>query len=62
MQLVDGVTLREWLEPAYMYPDGTGYGYPWELQPVGNYTLRTKAGSIFGYNTEFQMAVSGILS
>ena len=45
------------MQPAYMYIDGTGFGYPWELFRLGNYTLRTKDGAINGYNAEFQMAV-----
>ena len=57
MQLVDGETLREWLAPAYVNPDGTGFSFPWELVPLGNYTLRTKDGVMNGYNAEFQMAV-----
>ena len=40
-----------------MYADGTGFGHPWELIPLGNFTLRTKDGAINGYNSEFQMAV-----
>ncbi len=55
---MDGETLREWVEPAYVYPDGSGFSYPWELMQLGNYTLRTKDGVINGYNAEFQMAVS----
>jgi len=50
--------VREWIEPAYKYPDGSGFSYPWELVKLGNYTLRTKDGAINGYNTEFQMAVN----
>ena len=57
-QILDGETIREWMEPTYMYYDGTGYGHPWELIPLGNYTLRTKAGDINGYSSAFQMAVS----
>ena len=57
LQLVDGETLREWVEPVYVYPDGTGFSLPWELKPLGNYTLRTKDGVMNGYNAEFQMAV-----
>lgn len=56
-QLVDGETLREWLEPAFTYPDGTGFSLPWELKLLGSYTLRTKDGVMNGYNAEFQMAV-----
>lgn len=40
-----------------MYADGTGFGHPWELIPLGNFTLRTKDGLINGYKSEFQMAV-----
>ena len=46
------------MEPAYVYPDGSGFSYPWELIKLGNYTLRTKDGVMNGYNAEFQMAVS----
>ena len=46
------------MQPAYKYADRTGFGHPWELIPVGNYTLRTKDGAINGYNAEFQFAVS----
>ena len=46
----------------YKYHDGTGYGHPWELIPLGNYTLRTKDGGVPGYNTEFEMAVRYILT
>ena len=61
-QIVDGESIREWLAPAYKYPDRTGFSFPWELIPLGNYTLRTKGGAINGYRAEFQMAVSdGIL-
>lgn len=58
-QLIDGETVREWMQPAYVYPDGTGFGLPWELWPLPPYTLRTKDGVMNGYNAEFQMAVSG---
>ena len=57
-QILDGETIREWTAPAYLYPDRTGFSFPWELIPLGNYTLRTKAGAINGYRAEFQMAVS----
>lgn len=57
-QILDGETIREWMQPAYNYADGTGFGYPWELRPLGNYTLRTKDGVINGYNSELQFAVS----
>ena len=57
-QILDGETIREWVEsPAYIYRDGSGYGHPWELLPYGNHTMRTKAGAINGYLSEFQMAV-----
>lgn len=46
------------MAPAYKYPDRTGFSFPWELIPLGNYTLRTKDGAINGYRAEFQMAVS----
>jgi len=49
------------MQPAYQYEDGTGFGHPWELIPLGNYTLRTKDGGINGYLSEFQMAVRNIL-
>ena len=55
---MDGETIREWLNPAYMLPDGTGFSYPWELKPLGNYTLRCKDGVLNGYNSQFTMAVS----
>ncbi len=55
---MDSETLREWMQPVYTYKDGTGYGRPWELVPITNYTLRTKGGSIDGYRAEFIMAVS----
>ncbi len=55
---MDGETLREWMEPAYEYADGSGFSYPWELIPLGNYTLHTKDGVLNGYNAELQMAVS----
>ena len=58
LQIVDGESIREWLAPAYKYPDHTGFSFPWELIPLGNYTLRTKDGAINGYRAEFQMAVS----
>jgi len=45
------------MQPAYKYTDGTGFGYPWELIPLGDFTLRTKDGKLNGYNAEFQMAV-----
>ena len=57
LQLLDGETIREWLGPVYVYADGTGFSLPWELVPLGNYTLRTKDGVMNGYNAEFQMAV-----
>lgn len=57
-QLLDGETLREWMQPAYVYFDGTGYGYPWEILPSRNYSLRTKAGSINGYLSRVAIAVS----
>ena len=46
------------MEPAYKYTDGTGFGYPWELIPLGDFTLRTKDGAINGYKAEFQMVVN----
>lgn len=58
IQVLDGETIREWMHPAYMYRDGTGYGHPWELVPTGNYTLQTKPGNVPGYATLFSMAVS----
>ena len=58
VQILDGESIREWMQPAYKYADRTGFGHPWELIPVGNYTLRTKDGAINGYNAEFQFAVS----
>ena len=58
VQILDGETIREWMLPAYTYPDGTGFGHPWELMPVENYTLLTKAGVINGYNAEMQFSVS----
>ena len=58
VQLLDSETLREWMEPVYTYKDGTGYGRPWELKPAYNYTLRTKVGTINGYEAEFLMTVS----
>ena len=59
-QLIDGETVREWMHPAYVYPDGTGFCLPWELVPLDPFTLLTKPGVLNGYNTEFQMAVSEI--
>ena len=58
LQILDGETIREWMEPAYTYFDGTGFGHPWELLRLSNYTLRTKSGEINGYASQFQMAVS----
>ena len=58
LQILDGESIREWMAPAYKYPDRTGFSFPWELIPLGNYTLRTKDGAINGYRAEFQMAVS----
>lgn len=55
-QILDGETIREWMEPAYTYFDGTGFGHPWELLRLSNYTLRTKSGEINGYASQFQMA------
>ena len=57
-QILDGETIREWMQPAYTYPDGTGFGHPWEFIPLYNYTLRTKAGVINGYNAEMQFMAS----
>ena len=46
--------------PAYMYPDQTGYGYPWEIKPgAGNFL--TKTGVMNGYNAKFHMIVSGMV-
>jgi len=45
-----------------MYADTTGFAYPWELLPLGNYTLKTKDGRINGYTSEFYMAVSALLN
>ena len=56
-QILDGETIREWMQPAYKYFDRTGFGHPWELVPLGDFTLRTKDGVLNGYNSEFQMAV-----
>ena len=56
-QILDGETIRDWLNPAYLYPDGTGFSYPWELLPLANYTLHTKDGRINGYMSELQMVV-----
>ena len=58
LQILDGETIREWMEPAYKYFDRTGFGHPWELLILNNYTLRTKSGEINGYASQFQMAVS----
>jgi CubicO group peptidase (beta-lactamase class C family) len=57
-QILDGETIREWMQPAYTYADGTGFGHPWELLQLGNFILRTKAGVMNGYNAELQFAVS----
>ena len=58
LQILDSVTIREWMHPAYIYHDGFGFGLPWEMLPTGNYTLVTKDGAINGYLAEFRMAVS----
>ena len=61
-QILDGETLREWMEPTYMNVDGTGFGLPWELYPIGkpvaNYTVRTKSGAINGYRARFYFLVN----
>ena len=46
------------MHPAYNYADGTGFGHPWELRPLGQYNLRTKDGVMNGYNAELQFSVS----
>ena len=61
LKLLDGETLRKWIQLAYKYPDGSGFSYLWELVQLGNYTLRTNDGVINGYNSEFQMAVRYLL-
>ena len=58
LQILDGETIREWMQPAYIYHDGTGFGHPWELEPLSNFSLRTKDGVMNGYNAEIQFAVS----
>ena len=38
----------------YVNPDGlTGFGTPWEIVFVGNYTVRTKGGNVDGYSALF---------
>eukprot|EP00731_Ephydatia_muelleri_P030262 Em0021g785a len=50
-QILDGETIREWMEPAFMYNDGTGLGYPWEFFTLGDYSIRSKGGDINGYDS-----------
>ena len=46
------------MSTAYMFPDGSGFSYPWELHPLGKYTLHGKGGLINGYQAQITMAVS----
>jgi hypothetical protein len=52
-KLLKPESIRDWLHPAYMYRDGTGFGFPWEILRAGNYTFLSKGGNIPGYATEF---------
>lgn len=39
---------------VYVNPDGlTGFGTPWEIAFIGNYTVRTKGGNVDGYSALF---------
>lgn len=57
MQILDGETIREWLQPAFIYPDTTGFSYPWEYATLGNYSAHGKDGRINGYMSQFEMVV-----
>jgi hypothetical protein len=54
-QILDGETIREWMQPEYVAADQTGYCLPWELIPNGNYQMRCKAGEVDGYLSEVMM-------
>ena len=48
-------TLRRWLEPMYMNPDGSGFGRTWELSLAGPYSIYAKDGAINGYTALIQL-------
>jgi CubicO group peptidase (beta-lactamase class C family) len=52
-KLLKPESIRDWLHPAYVYRDGTGFGHPWEILRAGNYTFLSKGGNHPGYSSEF---------
>eukprot|EP00731_Ephydatia_muelleri_P019979 Em0012g804a len=45
---------REMMLPLFVNPDGyTGFGTPWEIAFLANYTILTKSGNIGGYSSFF---------
>ena len=37
--------------PSFVNGDGSGYGMPWEMYPVGQYLVRNKGGNLQGYSS-----------
>ena len=52
--LLNGFHIWITLNTVYVNPDGlSGFGTPWEIAFVGNYTVRTKGGNVDGYSALF---------
>jgi len=52
-QILDGQTLREMMNPAFMFPDqSTGFAIPFELEYYKSYQIQTKEGDITGYSAK----------
>lgn len=48
------IVLHALLRVAFVNPDGyTGFGTPWEIAFLANYTILTKSGNIGGYSSFF---------
>lgn len=47
--------LREMMFPTYVNTDGTGYGMPWEFEPLDKYWVRNKGANLQGYSTNIAL-------
>lgn len=47
--------LREMMYPTYVNTDGTGYGMPWEFEPLEKYWVRNKGANLQGYSTNIAL-------
>lgn len=47
--------LREMMFPTFVNTDGTGYGMPWEFEPLDKYWVRNKGANLQGYSTNIAL-------